>query len=182
VNGAHPVEARRFHPRPPALLARLPKVPWRPAPDWPVVPAERAGYETLAADLSFWDHELETRFRRLDHQAQRLQNRFLFLSLVLIFGSVAATILGAIQAAVGGGNVWLAVFGSLLSGLLVGVAVLVRDRRSLRGYLNARLKAERIKSEYFLFLAGVGAYASEQDRARRLADRIAEVEAAEGAM
>ena len=175
------MEARRLHLRPPALLARLPRVPWRPATDWPVVPAERAGYGTLDADLELWDHELETRFRTLDHQAQRLQNRFLLLSLVLIFGSVAATILGAIQAAVGGGNVWLAVFGALLSGLLVGVAVLVRDRRSLRGYLNARLKAERMKSEYFLFLAGAGEYASEQDRARLLADRVAEVEVAEGA-
>lgn len=175
------MEARRPHLRPPALLARLPKARWRPGEDWPVVPAERFEFTTIDAELALWDRDLEKRFRPLDHEAQRLQNRFLLLNLVLIFGSVAATVLGAVQAAIGGGNIWLAVFGALLSGLLVGVAVLVRDRRAQRGYLNARLKAERMKSEYFLFLAGGGDYASAQDPARALADGFAEIEVAEGA-
>jgi hypothetical protein len=174
------VAARRLNVRRPALLARLPEVRWRPGEDWPVVPADRTGYSTLGPELALWDQELEARFRTLDHQAQRLQNRFLLLNLILIFGSVAATILGAVQAATGGGNIWLAVFGALLSGFLVGVAVLVRDRRAQRGYLNARLKAERMKSEYFLFLAGVGEYASAHDPARALADGFAEIEVAEG--
>ena len=175
------MEARTRTLRPPALLARLPRIPWRAAADWPVVPKERAEFATLGAELALWDDELETRFRALDHQAQRLQNRFLLLNLVLILGSVAATILGAIQAAIGGGNIWLAALGALLSGLLAGVAVHVRDRRSLRGYLNARLKAERIKSEYFMFLAGAGDYAAAQDRIAVLEGRVADVEVAEGA-
>jgi len=175
------VEAKRFQLTRPALLARFPKVPWRPGNDWPVVPTDRTAYEMLDEDLALWDDGLDGRFRALDHQAQRLQNRFWLLSLVLIFGSVAATILGAVHAAIGGGNVWLAAFGAVLSGLLAGVAVLIRDRRSQQGYLNARLKAERMKSEYFLFLARAGDYASEQNRIPVLEGRVAEIEAAEGA-
>lgn len=155
-------------------------MPWRPGTDWPVVPTERAAYATLDSDLALWDSGLEQRFRDLDHQALRLQNRFWLLQLVLIFGSASASVLGAVQAALGGGNVWLAIVGAGLSGLLAGVAVLARDRRPQHGYLNARLKSERIKSEYFLFLARVGEYASDAERAHVLKGRIAEIEQAEG--
>ena len=155
-------------------------MPWRPGTDWPVVPTERAAYVTLESELGLWDSGLEKRFRDLDHQALRLQNRFWLLQLVLILGSACASILGAVQAALGGGNVWLATVGAALSGLLAGVAVLVRDRRPQHGYLNARLKSERIKSEYFLFLARAGGYAADPERAHVLQGRVAEIEQAEG--
>jgi Protein of unknown function (DUF4231) len=172
--------AKRFRLRRPALLARLPKLLWRPGKDWPVVPKERAAYGTLDADLAIWDRAFEGRFRDLDHRALRLQNRFWLLHLLLIFGSASASILGAVQASIGSGNVWLATFGAVLSGLLAGVAVLIRDRPAQRAYLNARLKAERIKSEYFLFLARVGDYAADPERLRILEERVVEIEHAEG--
>jgi hypothetical protein len=171
---------RKLRLRRPALIARLPKLWWTPGEDWPVVPSKskRTPYPTLGTDLALWDGRLEQRFRDLDHLALKLQNRFWRLQLTLIFGSAVASILGAIQAATGGGHTWLAVAGAVLGGLLAGVSVLVRDRRAQRGYLTARLKAERIKSEYFLFLARAGEYRDDADGALLLA-RIAEIEQAE---
>jgi hypothetical protein len=110
----------------------------------------------------------------------RLQNRFWRLQLTLILGSATATILGAVQAATGGGHIWLAVATALISGLLAGVTVLVGDGRAQQRYLTARLQAERIKSEYFLFLAGAGQYASESTRRSALDAQIAEIETSEG--
>jgi len=166
----------------PALIARLPKLWWRPGKDWPFLPDEgdRASYAALADDLDFWDANIKQRFRDLDHEAQRLQNRFWRLQLTLILGSATATILGAVQAATGGGHVGLAIASAVISGLLAGVTVLVGDGRAQQRYLGARLKAERIKSEYFLFLAGAGEYASDATRRHDLESQVDKIEASEG--
>ncbi len=44
-------------------------------------------------------------------------------------------------------------------------------------YLNARLAAERLRSEYFLFLGHLGEYANEQERVQKLIQRVAEIKA-----
>jgi hypothetical protein len=62
--------------------------------------------------------------------------------------------------------------------LLVGLTVLIRARHAQQGYLTCRLKAERIKSEFFLFLARVGDYSDGDPRARLL-QRVGDIEAAE---
>ena len=155
----------------PALLARFPRLFRRPSEDdpwdddWPVVPPESLEqYPVLAADLTVWREQLEPRFRQLDHRAQILQNQFWRQRVALIAGGLVATSLATVQAAMGGGNVDLAVLQAVLTGLLAGLTVLIRSRRAQHGYLSARLKAERIKSEFFLFLARAGAYA-DGDRA-----------------
>jgi len=150
------------------------------ANDWPVVRQEQlADYPVLATDLRVWLNELEPRFRRLDHQAQILQNQFWRQNLALIMGGLVATTLGAVQAAVGGGIVGIAVAQAVLTGLLAGLAVLIRSRRAQQGYLTARLRAERIKSEFFTFLGKAGDYGAD-DRLVRLRRRVADIEAAEG--
>jgi hypothetical protein len=119
---------RRIHR--PALIARFPKLFWHPsldakwANDWPVVPPEQPGeYPELAADLAVWREQLEPRFRRLDHQAQILQNQFWRQHVALIVGGLVATSLGTIQAAAGGGVVLIAVAEALLTGALAGTAL-----------------------------------------------------------
>jgi hypothetical protein len=136
--------------------------------------AQLEEYPALANDLAVWHDRVEPQFRRLDHQAQILQNQFWRQYLALITGGLAATSLGAIQAALGGGVKALAVTETVLTGVLAGLIVLIRDRRAHHGYLTARLKAERIKSEFFLFLARVGSYAAD-DRATRLMEHIDEI-------
>ena len=115
----------------------------------------------------------------LDHQAQILQNQFWRQRVTLIAGGLVATSLATVQAAMGGGKVYLAVPQAGLTGLLAGLTVLVRSRRAQHGYLSARLKAERIKSEFFLFLTQAAPYAS-GDRVTRLLQEVGDIEAAEG--
>jgi hypothetical protein len=170
----------------PALIARFPRLFWRPAEDgawdndWPVVsPQGLADYPLLRPDLTVWSEQLEGRFRQLDHRAQILQNRFWRQRVLLIGGGLLATSLATVQAAWGGGHVVLAVIQAVLTGLLAGLAVLLRSRRAQYGYLSARLKAERIKSEFYLFLARDGDYAHD-DRVARLSQAVDDIEAAEG--
>lgn len=178
-------EPRRKHW--PALLKRFPRFFWRPKEDkqwdddWPVVPpAPLDDYRELESDLAVWRGQLESRFRKLDHRAKILQNRFWRQRVLLITGGLVATSLATAQAAIGGGNVILAVLQAGLTGLLAGLTVLIRSRRAQQGYLSARLKAERIKSEYFLFLARAGEYeGADAARKRRLRQRVEDIEAAE---
>jgi Protein of unknown function (DUF4231) len=171
----------------PALIARFPKpFWWRPDPakpwpdDWLVLPQDAAErYPQLESDFQLWRDELEQPFRRLDHDAQLLQQQFWRQQVTLILGGLLATVLGAVQAANGGGNRGVAAAQAALTGLLTGLTALVRGRRAQQGYLTARLKAERIKSEFFLFLARVGAYAG-ADRNQRLRQQVEDIADAEG--
>ena len=187
VGSQPPKRKRRRKRRRPALLARFPKLFWHPSvdgqwpDDWPVVRREQLSeYPALADDLVVWCEQLEPRFRRLDHQAQIMQNRFWRQHVALISGGLVATSLGAVQAAMGGGVVAIAAVQSVLTGLLAGLTVLIRSRRAQQGYLSARLRAERIKSEYFLFLARAGDY-SAGDPLSRLRQQVDDIESAEAA-
>ncbi len=169
-----------------ALLYRFPKLFWRPPidqdweGDWLVVrDQDREQYTQLAGDLAVWLDLIKPRFRRLDHTAQILQNQFWRQNVALIVGGLVATSLGAIQAVLGGGVVGLAVVQAVLTGALAGLTVLIRSRRAQQSYLTARLKAERIKSEFFMFLARTGDYAV-PDPQRALLQQVDDIEAAEG--
>jgi hypothetical protein len=144
-----------------------------------VEPKQLLEYPALAEDLRVWVEQVEHRFRRLDHRALVLQNQFWRQHVALIFGGLVATLLGAIQAGAGGGVSGLGVAQALLTGVLAGLTVLVRSRRAQQGYLNARLKADRIKSEFYLFLARVGDYGG--DAATVLLEQhVEDIESAEG--
>lgn len=167
----------------PALVERFPKpFWWRPDRDepWPVVPADADdNYPELIPDFKIWRDTLEQPFRRLDHEAQLLQNQFWRQQVTLIIGGLLATGLGAYQAAAGGGNKGVAAAQAVIAGLLTGLTALVRARHAQQGYLTARLKAERIKSEFFLFMGRVGAYA-EDGREARLRQQVEDIADAEG--
>jgi Protein of unknown function (DUF4231) len=173
--------------RRPALVARFPKpFWWRPKPDqpwpddWPVVPVDAdARYPLLAADFRLWREELERPFRRLDHDAQVLQHQFWRQQVALIAGGLLATVLGTVQAVSGGGVPAVAAAQAVLTGFLAGLTTLTRGRRAQRGYLTARLKAERIKSEFFLFLGRTGAYGG-SDREQRLREQVENIAQAAG--
>jgi hypothetical protein len=172
------------------LIVRFPRLFWRrpvdvpwPGLDWAVVrpgDAQKLAeeYPALAADLAVWDGELESRFRKLDHQAQVMQNQFWRQNITLIAGGLVATTLGAVQSAEGGGLVGVAIAQAILTGLLVGLTVLIRARRAQQAYLTCRLRAERIKSEFFLFLARAGGYSGGDPKARLL-QRVGDIETAE---
>ena len=150
--------------------------------DWPVVqPSHPEEFPELADDLTLWLEQVKDRHRQLDHRALNLQNRFWRQHVALIGGGLVATSLGAVQAAMGGGEEWLAALQAVLTGMLAGLTVLVRSRRAQQGYLTARLKAERIKSEFFLFLARAGDYAAVASPQSKLQEQVEDIEAAEAA-
>jgi hypothetical protein len=154
----------------PVLLKRLPKLRWRPAEDWPFMSqANREAFPELAEEFAVLDAELMETFRAFDHDALEAQNRFRLLQLLLLVGGAVATVLGTVQAALDGGALALGITEAVLAGLLAPLAVAARSGKSHHRYLTSRLKAERLRSEYFVYLAGAGGYAAlERGERRRL--------------
>lgn len=163
--------------KPPALVRRLPALVYRPAAGEPIVaPQARSGLAALAADFELLDEVLEPRFQRLDEAALRAQNSYRLLRLVLIFGGALAALLGAWQAA-SEGSEWAGVTEGLVGALLAGVTALLQSRGFHRRYLACRLAAERLRSEYFLFLARPDELRADPGAAQRwLEERVLRIE------
>src|SRR4051812_23462191 len=137
----------------PALLRQLPKLRWATtAPALPVPGDARGEFGALAADFAILDQELVPTFSRLDAEALRAQNTFRLQQLILIGGSAVATICGTVQAATHGSASWLGWIEAVLAGTLAGMAAWVRRGEAHQRYLTSRLKAERLRSEFFVFL------------------------------
>jgi hypothetical protein len=166
----------------PALIRRLPRLHWTaPDPFRHLVELEdQRRYPALAQDLAFLNDHLLDAYRSLDAQALRQQNSFYLVNAATLLGTLVATVLGTVQVAgVGGG--WLGFAETLLTGALGGSMVTATSRRMQRGYYTNRLKAERLRSEYFLFLARSGDYADEARRQQILEDRVLAIESMSGA-
>jgi hypothetical protein len=149
-------------------LAPLPRLRWRPASAEPFVPpAALAASPALAPDIELLERELVPLFRKLDEDSLHAQNTYRLGQLAVIVGGMVASTLGAAQTALGGGVIALAVPEAIIAGLLASVLVYVRGRNAQREYFTRRLKAERLRSEYFLFLSRVGDYAEKDNDTRR---------------
>jgi hypothetical protein len=165
-------------------LARLPRIRWRPgAPDPLVQPNVRAAAPALQPDFDVLEAELLPTFYELDENALRAQNDFRLGQLLIIVGSTVATALGAVQAALGGGITEIGVAEALVAGALAAIVAFVRGREAQKEYFTARLKAERLRGEYFFFLGRVTPYDIDDDEERRLLlhRRVAQIEVEEPA-
>jgi TRPM family ion channel/uncharacterized protein DUF4231 len=162
----------------PMLLHRLPRLRWRPPdPLRQFVPLEdQKRYSTLARDFGFLNDHLLDSYRSLDAQALRQQNSFYLVNLITLVGSLVATVLGTVAVAGLGGGFWLGFVETLLTGALGGSMMVATSRRLQRGYYTSRLKAERLRSEYFLFLARHGHYADDATRQQALKDQVLAIE------
>lgn len=162
-----------------ALFGPLPRVRWRPGEDAPFVDAAAAARSPdLRADLDVLERELVPRFRTLDRESLQAQNTFRLTSLAIIAGGAVASILGAVQTGLGGGVAAIGVVEAVLAGILSATVVYARGRGAQREYSTKRVKAERLRAEYFLFLARSAEYADCDDgaRVRRLRARIRSIE------
>jgi hypothetical protein len=176
----------RRHPirtlvRRPALTRYLPLL-WGVPEQHAIMSAEdQQGFPGLQFEFELLRTELEERFLELDREALAGQNRFRLVNLLLIVGGVAATALGAVQAAADGGKFWLGIAEAILAGLLAPLAIAARSGRAHRAYFTNRLKAERLRSEYFVFLVRAGEYHGIDDERRleKLRERVAAIEDAE---
>jgi hypothetical protein len=158
----------------PIAFKRLPTLRWKPRDDALVPPDIQSKYPALASDFAILDEELMPRFHELDNQALKAQNQFRLEQLVLIVGGAIAAILGGLQGAFTN-TPWPGFIEALLGVVLTVVAVRTREVRAQRRYLVSRVKAERLRGEYFLFLGRVGGYADIDGRNRRLAERVVEI-------
>jgi TRPM family ion channel/uncharacterized protein DUF4231 len=161
------------------LLSVLPRLRWRSPKERPFVePGAVARWPDLRGEVALLEQELMPRFHVLDRDALRAQNSFRLSQLFVIFGSAVASALGAVQTALGGGVAGVAIPEAVIAGLLSGTLVYIRGRDAQREYLTKRLQAERLRSEYFLFLARAAAYAgrSDGDRLALLRERARAIE------
>jgi Protein of unknown function (DUF4231) len=168
----------------PTFLARAPRLRWRPGAREPLVkPDARAAAPALEPDFDVLDAELLPTFHELDEQALRAQNDYRRGRILIILGSAVATALGAVQAALGGGETAIGVAEAIVAGAFAAVVAYVRGREAQKEYFTARLKAESLRGEYFLFLGRVAPYDVHDDDERRslLHKRIVEIEIMEPA-
>ena len=93
---------------------------------------------------------------------------------ILIFGGTLATILGIVQIAFIN-SAWIGIVGAILAALLGTVISLSNRFNHHEHYLNARLAAERLRSEYFMFLGQFDQYANKQDRIQKLIRLVADI-------
>lgn len=139
-----------------------------------VKPERRQKYPAFANDFATLDQELIPFFRDFDNEALRSQNAYRGMYVTLISGGTLATILGIAQIAYLDTS-WLGIAGSIVA-LVLGVVTTVSSRfNHQKRYLTARLSAERLRAEYFLFLGRFDPYAHDQDRIRQLRKRVADI-------
>lgn len=173
-----PVASRRqprFSPRSIALFKRLPRLrPLQELSDTLITDEERAKYPALTADLAILDEELMPSFRTFDREALRLQNAHWWTYVILIVGGAIATILGILQFALenitGPG-----IAGALVAAFLGSTTLALNAFHYQARYMNNRLAAEELRSEYFLFLGQMGNYAG-PERMNHLRQRVRTIE------
>ncbi len=141
-----------------SLLARFPKMR-APSDSWPVIPdKERAPYSELAADFTLLDQEVTPAFTEYDLAALRDQNRYRRHQVLILLGTALVTGLGGLQAVVPALR-WPGVLLAALGIALATTTQLAKESESQTEYLNARVKAERLRALYFLYLSATGPYA-----------------------
>jgi hypothetical protein len=158
--------------RRPALLRRFP-FPTRYVSE-PVVPARvRADYPTLAADFRTLDEVVARPFEQCDLEAMENQHAHRVHQVVVILGSALVSVLGAVEAAFAGQR-WWGIAVAVAGVLVAGGNRFAKERDSLTAFLTARVRAERLRGEYFWFLARMEPYDS-ADRVRALRRAVGKI-------
>lgn len=140
----------------------------------PIVdPEVRAKYPALEADFRALDDVVAAPFEESDLGALRNQNSYRAEQLLVILGSALVSVLGAAEAAFAGQRWWGV--GVAVAGVLVaGGSRFARERDSLTSFLKARVRAERLRGEFFWFLARLKPYDGD-DRVPALRRAVARI-------
>ena len=158
------------------MFTRMPTFFWKPGPKRELVPKEeQAKYPELKEDFEILREHLMKEFWKLDEEALKHQNQFRLDQMQIIFGGVLAALLGVLQATLG--NItWIpGVFEAILASYLGYIAFRSRGLKSQENWITSRLKAERLRGEYFLFLGRMEEYADDKKRVPTLIRRVADI-------
>ena len=163
------------------LFKRLPKLRWRPAQDEEILDLNvQSKYPALVDDFKLLQEKLLPHFRQLNADALRYQNEFRLDQVMLIFGGALATILGVLHASLPRTlAVWAGIVEAVLAAALSAVALRARTTGAQQRYFTLRLKAEKLRAEYFLFLGNLGIYADRTKRKANLLRRLADIKSGE---
>jgi hypothetical protein len=107
---------------------------------------------------------------RADILALRCQRRFRWLSLAVFVLAALAVAVVAMQTNFWPGLDWLAVFEVAFLGTLLGILITSRRLRLHDQWISSRFLAERLRSSYFLALAGTGDRRARSARLAYLSD------------
>jgi hypothetical protein len=162
------------------LFRRLPRLVWSPQNE-DIIPSDvQLQHPALAKDFKTLEDELLPHFRELNADALRYQNEFRLDQVMLILGGALATVLGVLHASLPRtAATWAGIVEAVLAAALSAVALRARTAGAQQRYFSWRLKAEKMRAEYFLFLGGVGIYADEKERLSHLIRRVAEIKIGE---
>ncbi len=139
-----------------------------------IIPIEAKNeYSEFEADFIILEKELIPSFCELENEALKSQNAYRGMYVVLIVGGTIVTIIGIFQLVFE--TAILAIIGAIVATLLGAATIALRSLHYHERYLNARLAAEQLRGEYFLFLGHVGPYADVQNRCANLKRRIAQI-------
>lgn len=154
------------------LFRRLPRS--HPLPSEEIISSEeRSKHPAFASEFAILQDTLMPAFHELDNEALDCQNRYRSMYLILIVGSMLATILIVFQISFLAAT-WLDIIGTIIALILTIATSVLQAFKYQERYYNARLGAERLRSEYFLFLGHLGQYEN-SDRAQQLERRIIQI-------
>jgi hypothetical protein len=141
-----------------ALLARFPRLRVQ-VYTWPIIPEEeRSRYPELEADFALLDEVVVPAFEKYDREALRDLNSYRRQQVVLIGEATVVAVLGGLLVFLSDQR-WPAVLLALLGVLFAVGTIFPGDGVSEAAAMSARLKAERLRSLYFVYLSGTGRYA-----------------------
>lgn len=156
------------------LFRRLPRFR-PPSSQEEIIPAEEQNnYPDFASDFRTLQNVLLPAFRELDDEALRSQNLYRWIYIILILGGALVTIVAIVQIALLNYS-WIAFIGTAIAILMAAATGFLQSFKYQERYFNARLGAERLRSEYFLFLSYSDLYANNLDRVQKLEQRIIEI-------
>jgi hypothetical protein len=152
----------RFHPEPPGSL---------------FAPGAGARYPELRQRLADADAVVHPAFASCDVEAQVEQNRYRWFVVLAILGGLLTTAFGAVQAWLQSAA-WPGVVVATLGAASSAITTVARRQGSLQNYLSARIRAERLRSLYFEYLATrpEADRAAHREQVRALELRVAEIE------
>jgi hypothetical protein len=131
---------------------------------------------TFEEDFRILGQVLEPSFTKFDVRALQMQNRFRRQQVLLIAVGFLVTSFGAIQATFSGLK-WPGIVEAILAGVLTIFAQYARNSKTQEKFMNTRLIAESLRAEYFLFLARIHPYRTDNvdERRKMLTQRVAAI-------
>lgn len=153
-----------------ALYQLRRRFPWRPRyepePSQPLIkPCVADEHPAFEREFGAIRRILQKPYARFDREALREQYRYRFNQTWLIVFGLLATAAGGLQSVEDLAEP-MGIAEALLGVVLLALATQLRRRGAQRRYVQARLAAERLRGEAFLYLMGAGPYDGKDADAR----------------